>query len=335
VKAVVLNEFGSPDQLTLIETTDPRPGPGDCLIATEACDVLFLDTMLRSGAAPEGMEPELPWIPGTGVAGQVVAVGPDVEPTWQGARVIAQTGRAHAELVRAPLAGMVPIPEDISADVAAAVLHDGQTAIALFDRLPVGADDAVLLVGASGGLGLLCVQLARSRARRVVAVARDARKLERIRALQPDAVIDSEAGDWVAAARDALGGAADVVLDNVGGKFGAAAASLLAENGRFSAHGTPSGTFAQIETDLPGARVTGIDLVQLDPDARRRYTGAALAAILGGELAPIIGQTFPLKRAAAAHAAIEARTVFGKTLLTIARQANAVSAIIGVLGQAR
>jgi NADPH:quinone reductase len=320
VKAVVLSEFGSPDQLKLTETTDPRPGPGDCLIATEACDVLFLDTMLRSGAAPEGMEPELPWIPGTGVAGRVLAVGPDVEPTSQGARVVAQTGSAYAELVRAPLAAMVRIPDDIRADVAAAVLHDGQTAIALFDRLPVGADDAVLVLGASGGLGLLCVQLARSRARRVVAVARDARKLERIRALGPDAVVDSETGDWVAAARDALGGTADVVLDNVGGVFGAAAASVLADNGRFSAHGTPSGAFAQIETDLPpGARVTGIDLVQLDPDARQRYTSAALAAVSGGELAPIIGQTFPLEQAAAAHAAIEARTVFGKTLLTIAR----------------
>lgn len=318
MRAVVLTKFGSPDQLTLTVTADPRPGPGDCLVATEVCDVLFLDTMLRSGAAPAGMQPELPWIPGTGVAGRVLAIGRDVEPTWQGARVVAQTGAAYAELVRAPLTGIVGIPDGISADVAAAVLHDGQTAIALFDRLPVRADDSVLVLGASGGLGLLCVQLARSRARRVVAVARDARKLERIRALGPAAVIDSEAGDWVAAARDALGGTADVVLDNVGGAFGSAAVSLLADNGRFSAHGTPSGAFAQIETDVPGARLTGIDLVQMDPEARQRYTNAALAAVTDGEFVPIIGQTFPLEQAAAAHAAIEARTVFGKTLLTTA-----------------
>jgi NADPH2:quinone reductase len=315
MRAITVTEFGDPGRLQLTEMADPRPAEGECLIATEACDVLFLDTVLRSGAAPEGMEPDLPWIPGTGVAGRVLAVGPDVEPTWQGARVVAQTGRAYAELVRAPIAALVRIPDDVGADVAAAVLHDGQTAMALFDRLPVGADDAVLVLGASGGLGLLCVQLARERARRVVAVARDARKLERIRALRPDAVIDSEPGDWVAAARDMLGGTADVVLDNVGSDFGAAAASLLADGGRFSAHGTPSGAFAQIKTDVPGARVTGIDLVQLDPDARQRYTSAALVAVSDGELAPIIGQTFPLEQAAAAHAAIEARTVFGKTLL--------------------
>jgi hypothetical protein len=152
--------------------------------------------------------------------------------------------------------------------------------------------------------------------RRLVAVARGAGKLERIQALGPDAVIDSEAGDWVAGAREAIGGTADVVLDNVGGVLGADAASLLGDNGRFSAHGTPSGALAQIETDAPGARVTGIDLVQLDSDARRRSTSAALVAVTGGELAPIIGQTFPLEQAAAAHAAIEARTVLGKTLLT-------------------
>jgi NADPH:quinone reductase len=315
MRAITVTEFGGPGQLQLTQMADPEPAAGECLIATEACDVLFLDTMLRSGAAPDGLEPELPWIPGTGVAGRVLAVGPDVEPAWLGARVVAQTGAGYAELVCAPLAAMVRIPDEIRADVAAALLHDGQTAIALFDRLPVRADDAVLVVGASGGLGLLCVQLARSRARRVVAVARDARKLERIRAQRPDAVIDSEAGDWVAAARDAIGGTADVVLDNVGGELGAAAASLLADNGRFSAHGTPSGAFSRFETDVSGARVTGIDLVQLDGDARQRYTRAALAAVAGGELAPIIGQTFALEQAAAAHAAIEARTVFGKTLL--------------------
>jgi NADPH:quinone reductase len=317
MRAITVTAFGDPGRLQLTTTPDPVPAAEECLIATEACDVLFLDTMLRSGAAPKGMAPELPWIPGTGVAGRVLAVGPNVDPTWQGARVVGQTGGAYAELVRAPLTGMVRIPDDVASDVAAALLHDGQTAIALFDRLPVGADDAVLVLGASGGLGLLCVQLARSRARRVVAVARDARKLERISALQPDAVIDSEADDWVAAARDALGGTADVILDNVGSGFGAAAASVLADDGRFSAHGTPSGAFAQIETDVPGARVTGIELVQLDPDARQRYTTAALAAAADGELAPIIGQTFPLEQAAAAHAAIEARTVFGKTLLLI------------------
>jgi NADPH:quinone reductase len=315
MRAITVTAFGDPDRLQLTDTADPEPAAGECLIATEACDVLFLDTMLRSGRAPEGMKPQLPWIPGSGVAGRVLGVGPDVEAKLQGARVVAQTPGAYAELVRAPLATMVPIPDGVPSDVAAAVLHDGQTAMALFDRLPVGAGDAVLVLGASGGLGLLCVQLARSRARRVVAVARDPRKLERIRALEPDGVVDSEAGDWVAAARDALGGTADVVLDNIGGRFGAAAASLLAENGRFSAHGTPSGAFAQVETDAPGARVTGIDLVQLDPDARRRYTSVALAAVTGGELAPIIGQTFPLEQAAAAHAAIETRSAFGKTLL--------------------
>ena len=105
----------------------------------------------------------------------------------------------------------------------------------------------MLVVGASGGLGIVGVQLARARAKRVVATARGAAKLEQVRRLGADAVVDSAGPDWPARARDTLGGAADVVLDNIGGAVGEAAFALLAPGGRFSAHGTPSGRFARID----------------------------------------------------------------------------------------
>jgi NADPH2:quinone reductase len=202
--------------------------------------------------------------------------------------------------------------------VAAAVLHDGPTALALFDLTGIGAGDTVLVVGASGGLGIVSVQLARARAKRVVATARGAAKLEQVRRLGADAVVDSAAPDWPARARGALGGAADVVLDNIGGAVGEAAFPLLAPGGRFSAHGTPSGRFAQIdpqEAQRRDVRLFGIGHVQLPDEQRRRYTATALAEAVAGTIAPVVGQTFPLDDAAAAHAAIEARTVFGTTLL--------------------
>jgi NADPH2:quinone reductase len=131
-------------------------------------------------------------------------------------------------------------------------------------------------------------------------------------------VIDSDTPDRVAQARAALGGGVDVVLDNVGGAVGEAAFALVGRGGRFSAHGTPSGRFADVdprEAARRGIRLFGIGDVQLPDDVRRRYTAAALAEAAAGTVVPVIGQTFPLEGAAEAHRAIEARTVFGTTLL--------------------
>jgi NADPH2:quinone reductase len=109
-----------------------------------------------------------------------------------------------------------------------------------------------------------------------------------------------------------------VVFDNVGGDLGEAAFGLIAPGGRFSAHGTPGGRFAQIPPEAVAARdvtLRGIRDVQLPPAERRRLTEQALATAAAGELRPVIGQTFPLARADRAHAAIEGRSVFGSTLL--------------------
>lgn len=176
-----------------------------------------------------------------------------------------------------------------------------------------------MVVGASGGLGIVSVQLARTRAARVVAVGRDEHTSARIRQLGPEAVIDSEAPDWVERARHALGGeGATVIPDNVGGPVGESAFALVAPGGRFSAHGIPSGRFVEVDAADAGRRritVSGIQDVQLTDDDIKRLTGQALAEAAAGRLKPVIGQTLPLSRAAGAHAAIEARTVFGRALL--------------------
>jgi NADPH:quinone reductase len=174
-------------------------------------------------------------------------------------------------------------------------------------------------VVASDGLGILSVQLAKARGARVVAVARDERKLARIRELGADAVIDSESPDWIDRTRGALGAdGADVILDNVGGRVGEAAFAAIAPGGRFSAHGSPSGTFAAIdplEAERRGVTVRGIQDVQLPAVELKRLTERAMAEAAAGRIKPVIGQTFPLAQAAEAHAAIERREVFGHTLL--------------------
>lgn len=324
MKAAIVEQFGAPDHLGISEVPDPTPGPHECLIAVEAIDTLYLDTMLRSGNAPEGMRPELPWIPGNGVAGRVVKVGDGVDPDRVGQAVGAHTGNrgAYAELVVVPVDDAVSIPSGLENHDAAALLHDGPTALKLLEVTQISADDVVLVLGAGGGLGLLLVQLGRTHARRVVAVARGAAKCERIAALGPDAVIDSDCENWTAIAARALGpDGAHVILDNVGAALGADAFRLLGTGGRYSAHGTPSGAFTTPDPATVRERqatVTGIETVQLSGAEFADLTRQAFAAAAGRQLKPVIGQTFALDDASDAHREIEARHVFGKTVLLTA-----------------
>lgn len=321
MQVAVITRFGGPEVLVLSEAPDPAAGPGEVVIAVAAADVLWVETMIRQGGGGEYFDVAPPYVPGGAVAGRVRTVGDGVDPDWIGREVVARTGErgGYAEQVVVPADKLLMVPDGLGLREAAALLHDGPTALALFEGTQIGRGDAVLVVGASGGLGIVSVQLARARGARVVAVARDERKLARIRELGADAVIDSETADWVAQVRAALGDeGADVILDNVGGRVGEAAFAAIAPGGRFSAHGTPSGQFAAIdpaEGEPRGVTVRGIRDLQLTDADLKRLTEQALAEAAAGRIKPVIGQTFPLAQAADAHTAIERRAVFGKTLL--------------------
>jgi NADPH2:quinone reductase len=135
----------------------------------------------------------------------------------------------------------------------------------------------------------------------------------------PEAVIDPEDPAWVTHTSQALGPrGATVILDNVGPPLGAEAFALLADGGRFSAHGTHNGEFSALDPQQVrkcGATVTGIEQGPLPGNEFAELTGRAFASAAAGELQPVIGQTFPLEQAAEAHHATESRRVFGKTLL--------------------
>lgn len=320
MRAATVTRFGGPEVLQLLEQPDPLPGAGQVLIDVEVADTLWLETVVRSGAGVDYWPMRPPYVPGNGVAGRVTGLGDGVDHALLGRRVVAHTGNEGGYADRAVVTAdaVSTVPHGLDLTVAAALLHDGPTALRLFDVTKVGPDDVVLVVGASGGLGVISVQLGRVRAARVVAIARDP-KLDRVRALRPDAVVDSERADWIEQARAALPAAgADVVLDNVGGDLGETSFALVAPGGRFSGHGTPSGRFARVDHATAarlGIAATGIEAVQMSDGDLKRYTEQALREAATARLTPVIGQTFPLVRAASAHAAIESRDVFGKTLL--------------------
>ena len=203
---------------------------------------------------------------------------------------------------------------------AAALVHDGVTALALLDTTALKPGESVLITGASGGMGTLLVQFARALGARVVGVARGPEKTALVRELGADHVIDASDPEWGQRARAALGeGGAALVLDGVGGQLGLTAFSLTADGGRFSAHGAPTGTgFAAADPDEARRRdvtLLGIRDVQLTPQRRTELLGRVLADAAAGRLRPVIGEVFPLERAAEAHAAIEGRGLVGKVLL--------------------
>jgi NADPH2:quinone reductase len=175
-----------------------------------------------------------------------------------------------------------------------------------------------LVEAAAGGVGTLLLQLAQAAGAKVVAAAGGPRKLDVLRDLGPDVVVDYRAADWTERVQEMLGGV-DVVFDGVGGVIGRAAFALLDRGGRMLSFGLASGEWAGISDE--GAADRGVTLVRPNatPEAMRAYTQRALADTAAGRLRPVIGQRFPLERAADAHAAIESRETVGKTLLEVRR----------------
>ncbi|HTJ34228.1 MAG TPA: zinc-binding dehydrogenase [Dactylosporangium sp.] len=319
MRAIEVARFGGPEVLTPVEAPDPAPGPGQVVIDVAVADTLWLETRVRSGNGAPYFAVDLPYRPGVGVAGTVFTVGSGIAPQWIGKRVVVRTGHAgggYATRVLADAEGLVVVPDGVEAADAAAVLHDGVTALALLDIVPINPGDRVLVTAAGGGMGAILVQLAKAEGATVVAAARGAAKLERLRQLGADQVVDYSQPDWTAAVEPV-----DAVLDGAGGEYGRAAFDLVKRGGRFSGHGTPAGGFAIADPELARARditATGIEQVQMSPQTYRGYLASALAALEAKRFVPLIGQVYALDDAAEAHRGIEERTAVGKTLLTVA-----------------
>ncbi|ONH32418.1 zinc-binding dehydrogenase [Pseudofrankia asymbiotica] len=325
MRAIEVARFGGPEVLVPTDLPDPVPGPGEVLLAVTASDVMFVDIMVRSGLGKDVFPIRPPYVPGNGVGGRVVSVGDGVEDGWLGRQVIAHTGGpggwgGYAERAVAAADELVMVPDGVDPLDAVAALHDGPTALRVVELARVRPGQWVLVLGAAGAMGILLVQLLRARGARVVGAARGDAKLDAVAAVGADAVVDYSRSRWTNQVLEATSAArVDVVLDGVGGTLGREAYWLVADGGHFSAHGTPSGSFAQIDPDDARERavtVTGIGDLRISAPERTRLARGLLAG-LGRQVRPVIGQAFPLAEAAKAHAAMENREAIAKTVLTV------------------
>jgi NADPH2:quinone reductase len=326
VLVIEVRRFGGPDVLVPAHSPDPSAGPGELLVAVSASDVMFLDTMIRSGRGTGIFPIRPPYVPGNGVTGRVIGVGDGVDGSWMGRPVIAHTGGpggggGYAEQAIVKVDDAVLVPDGLDLPSAVAVVHDGPTALRIVRLVDVRPGEHVLVLGAAGGMGILLVQLLRAGGAQVIGAARGKAKGDAVGEAGADVVIDYGHPGWASEVVRATGGTGPaVVLDGVGGQLGRQAYEIMADGGRFSAHGGPSGSFTSIDRDDAKRRnvaVTGLGDLQARPGERADLARQILPDVLSGKVRPLIGQTFPLAEAARAHAMIEAREAIAKTLLTV------------------
>ncbi len=318
MRAIQVASFGAPEVLTPVVLPDPVPGPGQVVVGMAAADVIFLDTLLRGGWGQDIFPRTLPYVPGGGGAGEVLAVGEGVDPAWVGRRVTVRTGVGYAERIVAEEGEIMPIPDGLATATAAALVHDGVTALDLHRRGSPRDGEWVLVSAAAGGAGTLLVQLAVDAGARVVAAASSDAKRALARELGAEVVVDYTRADWIERVREATGGGAALVYDGAGGALGSAAVDALADGGRFVTYCTADG-FAAPDHETAARRGVRLLMPLLDgpPDQEtvRELLGLVLERAADGRLRPAIGATYPLERAAEAHRALAARTTVGKSLL--------------------
>lgn len=316
-------EFGPPENLRYEEIEVPHPGPGQVRISVSAAGVHFIDTTIRQGGSlgPAG-RPELPMTPGREVAGVIDELGEGVEPEWLGARVVTllESGSGgYAEFAVGDTDSIHALPDDVAFDAAVAMIGTGRTTMAILSFAQLTSDDVILVTSAAGGIGGLVVQAGRNLGATVVGVAGGAVKAERVRSLGATVAVDYREPDWTTRVRKELDGREiTVALDGVGGTLGRGALELLGPGGRLVMFGWASGTATRITTDdlvnggLSVAWTLGPATRRWPP--RRGLEEQALAELAAGRLVPDV-QSFPLKDAADAHAALESRATIGKVVL--------------------
>lgn len=315
MRAIRIEEFGGPEVFQYVDVADPAPGEGEALVEVARCGVNFADT--HSTRNDYLAEQSLPLIPGAEVSGR----------TADGRRVAALLGSGgYAQRVAVPEALLIPIPDAVDDDRAAAMLLQGLTAIALVERCArIQPGETIVIEAAAGGTGTLAVQLAKRAGARVIGLASSPEKRRLVEGLGADACVDSRAGDLGAAIRDANGGErVDAVLHMSGGEAFDAELGVLAPLGRMVVFGIASREQREVSTAalLRGSKsVIGFWLAHLlaRRDLLAPMIGELLGAVAAGELEVTIGGVYPLSEAARAHEDLIARRTSGKLLLDPSR----------------
>lgn len=300
MRAVVCSEWGGPDKLRVGELPLPEPKAGEVRLQVRAAGVNFPDALIIQKKYQ--VQPPLPFVPGTEVAGTIDAVGEGVRLA-PGTRVVAFVGTGgFAEYVCVNAAQTIPLPAGVSDEVAAGFTMTYATSHhALADRAQLKAGETLLVLGAAGGVGLAAVELGKLAGARVIAAASTDEKLAACHAAGADALINYSTLDLRESVRTLTEGkGADVVYDPVGGGYTEPALRSLAWRGRLLVVGFANGEIPSIRTNLlllKEASLVGVywgEFAKRDPTANARMIGELMTWLAQGRLKPRVSHVYPL-----------------------------------------
>jgi NADPH2:quinone reductase len=323
MKAVVCKAWGPPESLVIEDRPALVAAPGHVVMSVKAANVKFSDTLIIANKYQT--KPELPFIPGSEVAGVIKAVGEGVTGWKVGDRVSAQSpSGGYAEEVSVEADRLQAVPDGCDYASAAGLTSTyGTSYYALTDRGQLKAGETLLVLGASGGVGLAAVEIGKALGARVIACASSEEKLAVCREHGADETINYNTEDMRARVKEITKGKGiDVVYDPVGGDYSELALRDMAWGGRFLVIGFAAGPIPKISLNLAlikGCSIIGVwlgGMAKRDPVQRVAVAREMWKLYSEGKIKPHVWGTYPLANAADALNAIAGRKVAGKVVLT-------------------
>lgn len=327
MKAVLCKQYGAPEDLVLEEVDTPIAGNGQVLINVHCSALNFPDTLQINGKYQ--FQPPFPFTPGSECSGTVAAIGEGVTSLKLGDRVMAMNGiGGMAEQVVAPAAAVRKLPDEMEMKIGAGFnMIYGTSYYALKQRAKLQAGETLLVLGASGGVGIAAIELGKAMGARVIAAASSDAKLEYAKQAGADDLInygDGKLKEKVKALTDGKG--ADVIYDPVGGDMFQQAARSINWDGRLLIIGFASGEIPLYKVNLAllkSASIVGVFWGAWHarcPDENEANFAEMFDMYKQGKLKPLVTQVFPLEGYADALNTFINRTAVGKVVLELKKE---------------
>src|SRR5579862_4030993 len=324
MKALICDDYGPPEKLKIVDLPEPVPGPGEALVEVGFAGLNFFDLLVIENKYQA--KPPLPFSPSAEFSGRVLALGPGAGGFKPGDRVLGYTGFGCArQRLVCPVDRLLAIPPSLADEKAAGLtITYGTTLHALKQRADLRKGETLVVLGASGGVGLAAVELGARLGAKVIACASSDEKLKFVRSFGASETINYATGDLRAELKRLTGGrGADIVYDPVGGALTEQALRSLAWKGRLLVIGFASGEIPRPPLNIPllkGCDIRGVywgEFTAREPEAHRENMAQLMDWAQSGVLSVHIHAAYPLEDYRQAFDAIAKRQTLGKTLLKV------------------